>query len=448
MHPRYCGVVLVLVLLLLGGVVAGCNDSESPGGDRRKLSLIWISLDTLRADHLGLYGYERDTSPFLDELGRKGLWFDWAVAPQNSTLPSHMTMFTGYHPLVHGIMHSAANPGIRLAQSVKTLPQVLQESGYVTHARTDGVQLDSYYGFARGFESYVDEAAPFEERCDRVLREISDLSSDELFFYFVHTYEIHHPYEPPAPYDTRYPPPDPKNEADVSISGYDGSIRYVNDELEKFVGELEKRGILDRAVLVITGDHGEAFHENEIPFIGHGGHTLHQNITRVPWIILHPHEELQGRGKIDSRVGLHDFCNTVLPLIGFDETLGEGGSNALSPDVGGSREFVSYSGKAWSLYRGDYHLLRSEDFPGSKRNVLYDVVSDPSEVNRVSAGDEYEAMSRRLGELRTEFGKMGKRLTSNLREFGEIPDQVENQLKALGYSEEEEEIGSVEKKKE
>ena len=148
---------LSLAVLLVASIGCAGGGSTGPGPDQ--LSLIWISLDTLRADYLELYGYSRDTSPFLRELAERGLYFDWAVSPQNSTLPSHLTQFTGIHPVVHGVMHSRANVGIRLADSVRTLPEVLRDAGFRTRGWADGGKMSSHYGFARGFEEY-DESRP------------------------------------------------------------------------------------------------------------------------------------------------------------------------------------------------------------------------------------------------------------------------------------------------
>ena len=122
---RPARLALLALLALLAGCRGGSDAGAGPAAD--SLSLIWISLDTLRADHLGAYCYARDTSPFLDELARRGLLFEWAVSPQNSTLPTHLTMFSGRHPAVHGVMHSRQNPGVSLAASVRTLPEVLRD---------------------------------------------------------------------------------------------------------------------------------------------------------------------------------------------------------------------------------------------------------------------------------------------------------------------------------
>lgn len=104
----------MLLIAVVGSLSCG-GEEEQPNS----YSMIWISLDTTRADHLGIYGYDRDTSPFLDELARRGLFFEWAIAPQNTTLPVHVTMFTGYHPVVHQIMYSkTVNPGVRIGSSV------------------------------------------------------------------------------------------------------------------------------------------------------------------------------------------------------------------------------------------------------------------------------------------------------------------------------------------
>jgi arylsulfatase A-like enzyme len=416
-------------------LAAGCGEPPPrPAGP----SLLWISLDTLRADHLGLYGYARDTSPFLDELAARGMWFEWAIAPQNSTLPSHLTMFTGYHPVVHGVMHSRKNPGVRLASSVRTLPRVLRDAGFSTRAWTDGGKVAGYYGFAAGFDVYDDAPTPLPEKLADVLAALEAQPAGTRFFYFVHTYEIHSPYAPPAPYDRRFGDGERgRSAARASLDAYDGSIRFVDDELRAFVGVLERRGLLDSLVLTITGDHGESFAEYGIPKVGHGGHNLHQNITRVPWLIVQP--DADRRGAIAELCGLIDFPNTMLALLGIEERLPGGGVDVVSARAGGgsadgARAYVSYTGQAWSLYADGHHLLESEIHPGPERNALYDIRRDPREEAPLADVEKVAALRRRLEDARARLRTESDALTPTLRELGTLPDETREQLEALGYA--------------
>lgn len=446
---RFSGPCLLVALLVVLST-AGCGGQDRSGeeatvtaGERRPFdrernpySLIWISLDTLRADHLGQFGYERDTSPYLDELAKRGLTFEWAVTPQNTTLPSHMTMFTGYHPAVHQIMYSnAQNPGVRLARSVRTLPEILRDAGFAAKAWTDGGKMASIHGFNRGFDGYIDDPDYLPTKFAKVLEFVDGCEDGRPFFCLIHTYQVHRPYPAPMPYDERYVTPGERTEAQKCMDLYDGCIRFVDDQLRLFVGELEERGILDDTILVLTGDHGENFREYGFDDIGHRSPNLHQNITHVPWIMLHPDPAYQKRS-ITALTGLIDFPNTMLALLGFDEVLPGGGVNVLDPANDKPRDYLSWTMRSLSLYSGEYHLLESDDPSGPEKIVLYRFTDDRRELNPLDDPERLEAMRSRLAEKRQALRAQSRDITASLREFGPEPKpggKLMKQLKALGY---------------
>lgn len=445
------------VLLLICGLSAGCGrepesapvvqdevmspaavaDLDRPADpDAHPYSLIWISLDTLRADHLGIYGYDRDTSPFLDEIARRGLYFEWAVTPQNVTLPVHVTMFTGFHPTVHQIMFSRkVIPGVRIASSVVTLPKILHDAGFATRAWTDGGKMTAIHGFSMGFDVYEDEPQYLPHKLDEALAYIDGLDPGRRYFCFIHTYQVHHPYPAPEPtYSTRFATDGPCSEAQHKMDLYDGCIRFVDDSLRDFIGELEQRGALDSTIVMITGDHGESFAEHGVDHIGHASHLLNENITRVPWIMLHP--DAAYRGRIGELVGLIDFPNTVLGLLGFDERLAGGGVNVLAPGRAGPREYVSWTPESMSLYSGDLHLVISDKYANRESNALYRFRTDQRETTPLDDPEAMSAMRARLAELHAALQTQSSRYTASLREFGEPPgatDKLWQQLRALGY---------------
>ncbi len=402
------------------------------GGSARELSMIWISLDTLRADHLGAYGYTRETSPFLDELARRGLRFAWAVSPQNSTLPTHVSMFTGHHPLVHGVMHSRVRPGVHLAPSVRTLPEILRDAGFTNRAWVDGAKMKGHFGFARGFETYDDARGPFPDKLAAALAALEAGDASRRFFYLIHTYEVHGPYAPPAPYDARFRSAGPESDARGRREAdlYDGSIRFVDDELRAFAAALERMGVMDTTILVVTSDHGESFAEYGIDVIGHAGRNLHQNVTRVPWIVLHPDPAV--RGEVTRPVGLVDFANTTLGQLGVEERAPGGGRDVLGPE-GPAPDYVSWAGGAWSLYADGYHLLSSPGDPGPERNGLFHVAEDPLETRRVDDPERTDALRARLAARREELERRRDALQPSLRAFRRLPADTAAELRALGY---------------
>jgi arylsulfatase A-like enzyme len=411
-------------------VLAQCRAPAGlpPGGD---LSVIWVSLDTLRADHLPLYGYARDTAPFLTELAERGLYFDWAISPQSSTLPSHLTMFSGYHPLVHGVYLSGAQFGSRLAETVPTLPKLLAAAGFRTLARVDGGKMKGTFGFAEGFEVYDDKPSRLPVKLAGVLSDLAELGASERFFYFIHTFQIHAPYVPPPAYRSLFVGERRKPKRQRAVDHYDASIRFVDDELRKFVTALEAAGRLDSTILVVTGDHGESFVEYGIANIGHGGHNLHQNLTRVPWILLHP--DARYRGRVDELVGLIDFPNTLLALLGHPERLAGGGVDVFS-EPGGRREYVSHTATgAFSLYSGRHHLLSSEEWPGPERNGLFDILADPLEQRPLQQSELEGTLSARLETHLRTLSREGREIGATVRGPMSLDDETRQELRDLGY---------------
>lgn len=299
-------------------------------------SLILISLDTLRADHLGAWGYARETSPNLDAFMQEGLLFERAIAPSSWTTPSHATLLTGEHPSVHG----AGGPlGHRLQSRFTTLAELLRLQGHLTAAFTEGTAVAGQLGFYQGFDSYANgqgelprppgTAAQTFARASDWLESHGDLP----FLLFVHTYEIHWPYRSPAPYahmfqenaDDRLDPRDAQNaeflrrpltdaqKASVAAA-YDAGIAYTDAVVGRFLAELRERGILDRAIVVIFSDHGEAFWEHENTM---HGLTLYDEELHVPLFIRLPGVN-PPRGRIERQVALADVFATMVNLMNLD----------------------------------------------------------------------------------------------------------------------------------
>jgi len=433
--------ILACWMALCTGLTSCGASGADGGGDSTSgdLSLIWISLDTLRADHLGVYGYGRDTSPFMDSLAERNCTFEWAITPQNSTLPTHITMFTGRHPVVHGLMHTDAHPGFLLAPSVRTLPQILHDADFDTRGWVDGGKMAGYYGFEGGFDTYRDRPTTLPSKLGASIKRIQSYEKGQRFFHLLHTYDMHSPLRPPAPYDEAFAPQGP-TEAHRKMALYDGMIQYIDNELRKYVKALRETRVLKRTILVITGDHGESFHEYGIAHTGHGGANLHQNITRVPWILVHPDEGY--KRTVKEFVGLIDFPNTMLSLLGFEERL-PGGVDVLNPPDDNPRTYLSWTGKgsmegqdlgAWSVYYDGRHLLESKVQPEPERNGLFDVRADPLEKHALEDPGEYAQMRKQLSSRRATLEEEREQLLPELRTSGDLPEEVWRELEGLGYT--------------
>lgn len=326
-----------------------------------------ISIDTLRADHMSIYGYERQTSPFLDSLAKKYTYFTSAYSQGTWTLPSHWSMLTGLYPSQHGITREAkyyAKHPVQ-AQHLKTLPELLAPR-YSSYACVNGGWMDPAFGFGKGFKQYNSASGPILEERKESIWKIIDQSS-EPYFFFLHTYYVHN-YAPnwkrhkPRYRDPdyagyfksvgeykdsthlwgplrKYPPEAQLADADVQflIDIYDESLHYADKLLEEFLkpymGQIEDGSL----VVIITSDHGEAFGENR-----KNGHVVdHHGIPydeqcRVPLIVTLP----GGRRDLTTGAGI-DIAPTILELAGVDvpsampgrSVMVEGGDRAISTEA-------------------------------------------------------------------------------------------------------------------
>jgi arylsulfatase A-like enzyme len=298
-----------------------------------------ISFDTLRADHLGVYGYRRDTSPFFDDLAARGTVFDNAVVQYPSTLTSHMSIFTGLYPAEHGVLP----PDSVLSPDIETFPEVFQRAGFKTAGYTEGGFMRGRFGFRRGFDDFRarDRQSPreIEHTFARGVRFLESLGPEDRFLLFLHTYAVHAPYEPPEGYRDLFqedfpdgPPPGafpPTGPQLVRVNAeqkrlspeviayfealYDATVRYADDTLRNLFGELERLSLDDEVTVILTSDHGEEFQEH-----GLLNHTqLYQEVMRVPLVVVHPGV---GPGRYEPMVESVDLAPTLYELAGLRPT--------------------------------------------------------------------------------------------------------------------------------
>ncbi len=328
---RTIAVLLLAALLALGG----CGGRGAPPA---RPNSVLISIDTLRPDHLGCYGYERRTSPHIDRLAESGIVFEDAMSASCWTLPSHATMLTGLYPSFHGLQ----DDGEGLPESIPTLAEELRRSGYRTLAAVSHVYVSSTYRLDRGFDRFDDslirggaENPRAAETVDRALA-LFDGTPEGPFFLFVHFFDPHSDYEPPPPFDTLFVDPSyagpvdgriqlltpfhvrvpALSEADMRriVDLYDGEIAYVDSEIGRMLGEMEARGLLRNAAILVTADHGEEFREHGS--LGHG-RTLFGEQLHVPLVL----SGTALRGKAPRRselVSLLDLAPTILALAGAE----------------------------------------------------------------------------------------------------------------------------------
>jgi arylsulfatase A-like enzyme len=344
---------------------------------------ILISIDTLRADHLGLYGYPRPTSPFLDSLARRATVFEEAYAQFPSTLVSHMSMLTGLYPREHGVFP----PNSVLSPRVETLAEVFQRHGFRTAGFTEGGYVSGRYGFRRGFDVFA--STERRRQADRLIGHtfqqgvgfLESLGPQDRFFLFLHTYAVHAPYDAPPRYQdlfwsgppppgaippsgpallrwdlTGEPPPAPV--LDRLRAQYDAGIRQTDDVLRGFFADLKRLGLDDEVTVVITADHGEEFHDH-----GRFNHTqLYRETLHVPLLVLHP--DASAAVRHGGIVELVDLAPTLYEMARL-KPRGRPSGDSLAPLVGNPSPPLP--GDAWgetlggerSVYRGEHARLDS-----------------------------------------------------------------------------------------
>jgi len=290
-------------------------------------NVILISIDTLRADHLGCYGYDRNTTPFMDKLSKESVIFKRCLVQAPWTLPSHMSIFTSMITSEHGVW----DRNVILDRKNITLPMVLHREGYTTKAFVTHKFLSPLYGFHKGFESYVyhqDEKAHTVTK--NALKWIS-ANKESPFFLFLHYFDPHFDYKPPPPYNKFFDPyyrgeivgslgylykySDPRNKinpADLNhlISLYDGEILYTDKGIEYLIRGLQAQNLLERTMIIITSDHGEEFKDHDSML---HGTTLFEEQLRVPLVMRLPSKVHK---IVEEQVESVDIAPTILSFLG------------------------------------------------------------------------------------------------------------------------------------
>ncbi|MEC7987411.1 MAG: sulfatase [Myxococcota bacterium] len=310
--------------------------SSIPRGDAERPDIVLISIDTLRADHLSCYGYERDTTPFIDSLAADSILFERAFSTSSWTLPAHTTIMTGYPSLSHRIVDEQFS----IPADQPRIATALQTSGWATGAVVSASFVSRLYGFDRGFDFFedfglngdnkrnLDAEIDAEDIVDRALQWYQTLPPKQSAFLFLHFYDAHYTCDPPSPHSTRYDPPlspdapryksyphyqkNPLSAEELThqINQYDESIHYVDTQIKRLFTQLQQA---DRSVRwIITSDHGEEFGERGS--WGHG-HTLFKEQLHIPLIVSAPASKRE-----KTLVGLHDIAPTIAQWAGVPWT--------------------------------------------------------------------------------------------------------------------------------
>ena len=356
------------VCLLAAALLVPAADGEGDRGDLRpearpgtstRPNVILIVIDTLRADHLSAYGYERKTSPNIDRLAAQGVLYEQSISASSWTLPAHASLFTGLYPRDH----QTTSESWELDDSYDTLAELLRGSGYHTGGFSNNVWTDSHSNLTQGFDTFLQLWRDQKTRKDGISADdpATDMqarrTNDEIFawldgladkkrpfFVFINYFEPHLPYRPTQPFDDDFLPEgvdegtvlrlrsfySPREygyilgvpwmkvkdrEIEILASLYDGEIAYVDSIVGELVAGLRSRGLLDDTLLVITSDHGEHLGENRM--LSHKL-SVYEPLLHVPLILWNP-ERIPSGKRIETQVQAHDVFGTILRITGVRE---------------------------------------------------------------------------------------------------------------------------------
>lgn len=432
-------------------------------------NIVVITMDTTRADHLGAYGYARAKTPAIDALAASGVRFDHAWTVSNNTLPAHVAVLSGLQPQRAGVPRN----GHKLPSGTPWAPEALQAAGYETAAFVSASALSAKLGLDRGFDVYDDsfDVKELDQRqrhgddtTDAALAWLAQ-RGDKPFFVWVHYFDPHYPYTPPAPYDSMYGvgysgPADGSLEYLLQVWGrggkekietsladrqrmidlYDGEIAWLDTQLARLFAGVDEGGRGQDTLIILTADHGESLDEHDYLF-DHGEYVYEPSL-HIPLIVRPPLRQGVSPAVVDTAVQNVDVASTALAMAGLPTAALDGQPlMALLPGQAPAavdRAFAE-SCRPWQIERrhkgwknlhkaqavrdGDLKLIAT---PYQDKLELYDLSADPGELRNISA--ERPEDTKRLAELLETWRGGAVDIA--------VPD-AENmeRIKALGYVE-------------
>ena len=429
---RFLSAFLVLLLVPAGSLAAQQTAAKTPP------NVLLITLDTVRADHLGCYGYRSIKTPNLDELARDGARFEHAYAQVPLTLPSHVAILTGTYPMYN---HVRDFTGVGLPSNIGIISEAFKRHGYATAAFVSAYVLDGSWGLRRGFDLYDDQFDPQQyesrnpgniqrrgdETVDRFLKWFAHRPAGKPFFAWVHLYDPHSPYDPPEPFHSQY-----------AGHLYDGEIAYSDSQIGRVFKALRDAGAFDPTVIAFLSDHGESLGE-------HGedehGFFVYNSTIHIPLIIKRAGATASVRAAkpIDVVASTVDVAPTLLQLAGLRDSLSrqfQGRSLAAAMASPGAREnrtayaesMYPFNSFGWS----PLHALVNSRFAyiQAPQPELYDLQKDPEEKQNLYAQQRANANA-----LKGQLDVLQNRYTARSEGPSGPPlsQETVEKLKSLGY---------------
>lgn len=422
----YLAPILLIFLFVFGYYLfSGAKNKVKKDGN---LNVLLITLDTTRADHIGAYGWSKAKTPNIDALAAKGVRFANAYCSTPLTLPSHCSILTGTYPLYHKIRN---NGSYYLGKEATTLAERLKERGYKTSAFVASFNVDSRFGVDQGFDTFDDKFSEdemlktfrSERKADKVADSFIawfDANYKEKFFSWIHLFDPHMPHDPPSPYKEEF-----------AGNLYDGEIAYMDFHFGRIIERLREKNVLDKTLIVVAGDHGEALGEKEE--LDHGI-FIYDVTMRVP-LIFYADKCLPESLVVDSRVRLIDVMPSILEMVKIPVNKEVQGTSLLPYIEGKKKEELScyletyYPPETfgWSelvgLIDGNWKYIKAP------RSELYNLREDKNEENNL-----LDKESKTVAGLKKKLEEVIRNYSSKTEASRRtLTHEEEDRLRSLGY---------------
>jgi choline-sulfatase len=423
----------VLFPCALALAALACARPAPPSPPAGPPNVLIVTIDTLRADRVGVYGAKDVETPNIDRLAREGAWVPQATVHVPLTRPSHVSLFTGRYPDEHGIRDNVSPP---LAADVPLLAERFQRAGFATGAFIAAVVLDHQSGLARGFDLYSDGFDPGADRkagdvvAADAIAWMTALASPKpeanagrpKFFAWVHLYDVHAPYVPPPPYASRY-----------AGRPYDGTVAWSDEIVGRIVDALRAAGTLDRTLVIVTSDHGEALGE-------HGedvhGYFVYEATLRVPLVIRGP--GVTAGTRVEGLARTVDLFPTIVDMAGLGGGPSPTSGRSLAAALRGGKadDQPSFAESLMPLLQYGWSDLRAVrdgrwKYILAPKAELFDLQSDPGELHNLADAEPARARALRAS-IEARLKKELATARTETAAAGIPPEQLER-LGALGY---------------
>lgn len=425
-NPIRC-TLLVLVLACVATAQTGRGAPARKPAAQSRPNVLLVTIDTVRADHIGCYGAANIKTPTIDALAKDGILFERALSQVPLTWPSHVAILTGTYPFHNGVQDFSGQP---LAADFRSLAQAFSDHGYATAAVISSFVLDRSWGLARGFAHYDDAFAGnafLQSGVGLVERKAAESVNRSLawlnrrpakpFFFWLHLYDPHSGYDPPEPFRSEY-----------RDHLYDGEIAYADAQLGRLIAWLKQNRLYEKTIIVLLSDHGESLGE-------HGerehGFFIYNSTLRVP-LVIKAAGTAAGAQRVSDIAEITAVAPTLLKLAGISDRISAQFDTAsLLPkpklDTAYSETMYPFSSFGWnplrSIEAGDYHYIEAP------RPELYNLRDDPGELHNLIAQNPATAaaLKQRLGE------RVAQHVAAAAGTSAPTDEAVVQKLRALGY---------------